>query len=109
MDGIDGLAGLQAILAGIGWFVFSIFLGIGGVYLFSGVLIFASLGFLIHNWRPAKVFMGDVGSAFLGFTFAAMPLIAAAEAPERLSLLPVAAVSFLWFFVFDTGFTFFTG
>ncbi|MGI8408701.1 MAG: glycosyltransferase family 4 protein [Pyrinomonadaceae bacterium] len=106
MDGIDGLAGLQAVLAGTGWLFYSLFFGTQSVYLFSGVLIFASLGFLIHNWRPAKIFMGDVGSAFLGFTFAAIPLITADEKPEGSAFLPVAAVLFVWFFVFDTAFTF---
>lgn len=106
MDGIDGLAGLQAVLAGIGWLMYSIILGNRSVYLFSGALIFASLGFLIHNWSPAKIFMGDVGSAFLGFTFAAIPLVSATEKPEHAAFLPIAAVLFVWFFVFDTAFTF---
>src|SRR5919205_833328 len=36
----------------------------------------AALGFLLHNLPPARLFMGDVGSTFLGFTFAALPLLA---------------------------------
>jgi len=40
-----------------------------------GLLIAAAnLGFLGHNWPPARIFMGDVGSAFLGFSFAALSL-----------------------------------
>ena len=106
MDGIDGLAGLQGVLAGTGWLVYGVIFGYSSLYYYGGVLIFACLGFLIHNWRPAKIFMGDVGSAFLGFTFAAFPLLAAEEKPENAAFLPVIAVSFVWFFVFDTIFTF---
>jgi len=41
-----------------------------------GLLLAASsLGFLFHNWPPARIFMGDVGSAFLGYSFAVLPLI----------------------------------
>ncbi len=107
IDGIDGLAGLQAVSGGTGWFLYAMVTGNRSVYLFSGVLIFSCLGFLIHNWHPAKIFMGDVGSAFLGFTFAALPLLAAAEQPERAASLPAVAVLFVWFVILDTLFTFF--
>ena len=106
MDGIDGLAGSQAILAGFGWLISGYIMGNSSAYLFGGVIAFSSIGFLIHNWSPAKVFMGDVGSAFLGFTFAAIPLMAEMEKPEKSPLLLFAGVSFVWFFLFDTVFTF---
>lgn len=106
MDGIDGLAGSQAVLAGFAWLTIGYISGIGNIYFFGGVLAFSSIGFLIHNWSPAKVFMGDVGSAFLGFTFAALPLMAADEKWPDSPLLFFAAVSFIWFFLFDTVFTF---
>lgn len=51
--------------------------------------------------------MGDVGSAFLGFTLAAFPLLARREAPEVYLLLPAVAILFLWYFIFDSVFTFF--
>lgn len=107
MDGIDGIAGLQAVVAGIGWAVVGIALGLDGVALFAGVFTVASLGFLLHNWPPAKIFMGDVGSAFLGFTLAAFPLLGRAEAGRDIPLLPVLSVAFVWFFVFDSLFTLF--
>lgn len=102
MDGIDGLAGLQAVIAGLGWLVLGYILQMPAIFLFSGVIAVASLGFLIHNWNPAKIFMGDVGSAFLGFTFAALPLIARERASKNPDLLPIAAVLFVWFFLFDS-------
>jgi len=102
MDGIDGIAGLQAVLASAGWMIFAFISGYDSIYLFAGILLFANLGFLIHNWSPAKIFMGDVGSAFLGFTFAALPAIALKEKPENSRILPFIAISFIWFFLFDT-------
>ncbi len=102
MDGIDGLAGLQAVIAGVGWLVLSYLLGMPAMFLFSGVIAFASFGFLIFNWSPAKIFMGDVGSAFLGFTFASLPMIARTIAIKSPDLLPIAAVLFVWFFLFDS-------
>jgi UDP-N-acetylmuramyl pentapeptide phosphotransferase/UDP-N-acetylglucosamine-1-phosphate transferase len=62
----------------------------------------ASLGFLIQNLSKSKIFMGDVGSAFLGFTFAALPLLGRNLASKYPDLLPIAAVLFVWFFLFDS-------
>jgi len=75
MDGIDGLAASQAIIAGAalaiaGGVVANPLLSIGG-----GLLAVASAGFLIHNLPPARLFMGDVGSTFLGFNFAGLTLL----------------------------------
>ena len=105
MDGIDGIAALQAVVAAIAWAILSYGSGLKGSFLFAGVLASASAGFLIHNWQPARIFMGDVGSAFLGFTLAAMPLISADEANDSMPFLPLVAVVFVWFFVFDTVIT----
>lgn len=63
LDGIDGYASTQTVIIGIGLFLFfSNPLGL--------VLIVGSLGFLIFNWDKASIFMGDVGSATLGFIVA---------------------------------------
>lgn len=102
MDGIDGLAGLQAVVAGIGWLCLGVIMGMPMVYLFGGVIAAASLGFLVHNWNPAHIFMGDVGSAFFGFTFASLPLMARTSVIKSPDLLPIAAVLFVWFFLFDS-------
>jgi UDP-N-acetylmuramyl pentapeptide phosphotransferase/UDP-N-acetylglucosamine-1-phosphate transferase len=102
MDGIDGIAGGQAVVAGsgwavVGWLTDQPLLGIMGVLLAA-----ASLGFLGQNWPPARIFMGDVGSAFLGYTFAVLS-VAAAQHDPRLALV---GILFVWPFVFDTTFTF---
>jgi UDP-N-acetylmuramyl pentapeptide phosphotransferase/UDP-N-acetylglucosamine-1-phosphate transferase len=107
MDGIDGIAGLQGVTAGIGWLFVGKILGIDEISIYGGIVAFSCLGFLIHNWDPAKIFMGDVGSAFLGFTFAVIPLLAAVQKPIYSHILPVIAILLLWLFIFDTVFTFF--
>jgi UDP-N-acetylmuramyl pentapeptide phosphotransferase/UDP-N-acetylglucosamine-1-phosphate transferase len=109
MDGIDGIAGIQALAAGFGWFVIGNLLGADSIGFYGGVVACSALGFLIHNWQPAKIFMGDVGSAFLGYTFAVLPLLAereiAADSKAR-QLLPLAAIFLNWLFIFDTVYTF---
>jgi Fuc2NAc and GlcNAc transferase len=107
MDGIDGIAGVQALTAGFGWLLVGILLGIEHAGFYGGVVAFSSLGFLIHNWQPAKIFMGDVGSAFLGYTFAVLPLIALKETNKESFLLPVIAVTLVSMFVFDSLITLF--
>jgi Fuc2NAc and GlcNAc transferase len=81
MDGLDGLvAGCMAVL-----FSVAAFTGIPALWTLVGAL----LGFLLWNWSPAKVFMGDVGSTFLGAVFAGVVLTAPSW-PEALALLLVA-------------------
>ena len=109
MDGIDGLAGIQAVTAGFGWLLVGKFFGAETFGFYGGVLMFSSLGFLIKNWQPAKIFMGDVGSAFLGYTFAVMPLLMQNELPpafEKRAILLPFAVLLVWLFAFDTLWTF---
>ena len=63
LDGIDGYAGSEAVMVGLGLFLlFHSPLGL--------VIVAASLGFLIFNWHQASIFMGDIGSTTLGFIFA---------------------------------------
>ena len=101
MDGIDGIAAVQGLAAAASWaFVFAS--GKTASFLFPMVIFASLLGFILHNWHPAKVFIGDVGSAFLGFTFASMPLLFARENPENSSLLPLISILILWPFLFDS-------
>lgn len=108
MDGIDGIAGMQCVTAGIGWLLVGEFLNLDAAGFYGGALAFAGFGFLIQNWQPAKIFMGDVGSAFLGYTFAVLPLLSYQETSatvEVRGVLPIIAVVLTWLFVFDTIFT----
>lgn len=102
MDGIDGLAGLQAVIAAASWCFLCRILDMHVIYYFGVSIAAASMGFLVQNLSKSKVFMGDVGSAFLGFTFAALPLLGRTHASKSPDLLPIAAVLFVWFFLFDS-------
>ncbi|MBI3534466.1 MAG: glycosyltransferase family 4 protein [Deltaproteobacteria bacterium] len=74
MDGIDGIASSQcASVAGV-LAVFSFISGSTGLGLAYALLFVTSLGFIVLNWQPAKIFMGDVGSGYLGFCFALLCL-----------------------------------
>jgi len=105
MDGIDGIAGSQAIGASLGWMILGVSAGIPAYSNLGAILLGASAGFLVFNWQPAKIFMGDVGSTFLGFTFAAFPLINSSDSQTANVSGLTTAIIFLWLFLFDTVFT----
>ncbi len=104
MDGIDGIAGTQAVVAGLGWTALGWMFGMPVAQLAGLALVGASLGFLYHGRPPARVFMGDVGSTFIGFTLAALAVISAPGSP----IVPLMGLAFVWPFVFDSGFTLLT-
>ncbi|MGI8493837.1 MAG: glycosyl transferase [Pyrinomonadaceae bacterium] len=105
LDNMDGLAaGISAIAAcvlAIGFF------GNNQIAdaLFISVFIGALLGFLVFNFNPASIFMGDCGSLFTGFFLASSVLLTQTGGSSR-SILPVLAVPALILFVpiFDTTF-----
>ena len=74
LDNSDGLAASTILVMGIGSSVIAAMFGQALVSLFGVVLVGVSLGYLRHNWHPAKVYMGDSGAYFLG-SLAAMLLI----------------------------------
>jgi UDP-N-acetylmuramyl pentapeptide phosphotransferase/UDP-N-acetylglucosamine-1-phosphate transferase len=102
MDGVDGIAGSQGVVAGFGWIGAGYAIQDPLLAVVGAVIAMASLGFLFFNWSPASVFMGDVGSSFLGFLFAALAVYVA----TRLPATATAGILFVWPFVFDTAFTF---
>jgi len=77
MDGIDGLVASTALIAALFFMVISYYEGSSFVYITGYTIIAGSAGFLVYNAPPAKIFMGDVGSAFLGFVFATLAIIGA--------------------------------
>ena len=105
MDGIDGIAGIQGVGAALGWLFLGMAIGSSSIALFAAILLGSCGGFLLFNWPPAKVFMGDVGSTFLGFTFASFPLIGDSDRSPIGYYGLAAAMVFLWLFLFDTIFT----
>lgn len=65
-DGIDGLASSVTMVAGGAFAVISFFLANAELSVLSALIIGACLGFLTYNFYPARIFMGDTGSLFLG-------------------------------------------
>lgn len=74
MDGIDGLAAGEAASVAAGAALLLAWQGSIMEMQLLLLLTAACLGFLVWNWPPARIFMGDVGSGFLGFVLAAMAL-----------------------------------
>ena len=75
MDGIDGLAASEAlfVIRAGAW----LSAAGGGVTAASGVLAGACAGFLLWNWPPARIFLGDAGSGYLGYVTAVLALASA--------------------------------
>ncbi len=71
-DGIDGLCGSVTFFAAIFCMIISSFCGLMGMSIFSSAVAGGCLGFLLWNFHPAKVFMGDTGSLFLGGAICAL-------------------------------------
>jgi UDP-N-acetylmuramyl pentapeptide phosphotransferase/UDP-N-acetylglucosamine-1-phosphate transferase len=95
MDGIDGLATGQAVLT------LSAVLWLGWSPAAAGLAVCAlgpALGFLPHNWPRATIFLGDAGSAPLGFLLACLPLLAP---PPMRAAATVAAATSLGLFLLD--------
>lgn len=101
MDGIDGLVGSLTVVVGsvLAFLLFRS--GHPGLAAVAGVLAASTFGFLGWNWHPAKIFMGDVGSVFLGFALAVTAIAA-----EHLRILPALSwVILLAPAIVDAGFT----
>lgn len=87
IDGIDGYAASQALFVGLGAFL--LFGSLPALFIAA-----ASAGFLLFNWHKASIFMGDVGSAPLGFIFAVLMLYDAGT-PHFLAWMML--LSLFWF------------
>jgi len=114
LDNMDGLAAGMAFIAG-GFLLLWLYLAPGAgnarcpVLLMVSAYLGAVLGFLVYNFNPASIFMGDAGSLFIGFVLASLTVIGS---PSRVQgggfihLLSVIAIPILILFIpiFDTGF-----
>jgi Fuc2NAc and GlcNAc transferase len=103
MDGIDGIAGVEAVTVGGVGGVLLAMSNTWGLALISWAIAASSLGFLVWNWPPARIFMGDVGSGILGFFFAVLLL-----SSERSGTVPLLVwLLILGVFIGDATFTLF--
>ena len=89
IDGLDGLAtGVVAITA-LFITLISFILGQQSIAALAAIFTGAVLGFLPHNWNPAKIFMGDSGSMFLGLVLAVISIMGGAKLALMLMVIGV--------------------
>ena len=104
MDGLDGLMGGVSIIACGFLSIITYTQGSSFMFIVYYSILAGCLGFFIFNFPSARIFMGDVGSAFLGFSFASLAIIAARYDHSHTPLLIVALL--LFNIIFDSAFTF---
>ena len=93
LDGLDGLAGgVVAIVSG-SLMCYVVLNGQIEMVIFTSALTGACLGFLRHNWAPAKIYLGDSGSLTLGFMVASFALLFSVKASATVTILvPILAL-----------------
>jgi Fuc2NAc and GlcNAc transferase len=85
MDGTDGIAASEATFVALTGALLTIVMTSTSDHSAAGFALAASvLGFLVYNWSPAKIFMGDVGSGFLGITIGGLALLSTQQNAELL-------------------------
>ena len=89
IDGLDGLATGVVAITGIFITIISWMLHQQSIAILSMIFTGAVLGFLPHNWNPAKIFMGDSGSQFLGLGLAVLSIIGGAKVALALMVLGI--------------------
>jgi Fuc2NAc and GlcNAc transferase len=83
MDGIDGIAAAEAIFVCVAGALLT-GAGLSSLSALSLMMAAACAGFLVWNWPPARVFMGDVGSGFIGYMIAILALATTLQNPAAL-------------------------
>jgi len=104
LDNMDGLCTGISFIASCTMFAYSVLHMNTELALISALLAGTSLGFLKHNFNPAKIFMGDSGSLFLGFAFAALSLIGTQKQASGLFFTILIPSLVLGVPIFDTLF-----
>ena len=104
MDGLDGMAGSTAIVAAAFFAFIAYSLGSILIFVVSYIVAASVFGFLFYNFPKARIFMGDVGSQFLGFLFAALAVLAWKSGEFTISFWVMPLLFF--HFIFDTAYTF---
>jgi UDP-GlcNAc:undecaprenyl-phosphate GlcNAc-1-phosphate transferase len=86
IDGIDGLAAGVAGIAGVTLSIIATYEEQPRVALVAAAIAGASIGFLRHNYNPAKIFMGTGGAQLLGFMLASLSIVGAFKTAAALAL-----------------------
>ena len=100
MDGIDGITSLETLVVSLFLILLSFLIHQPAPPLLATALLGGVAGFLTFNFPPASIFMGDVGSAFLGFTLAALAVMG-----NKVGIPFVASAMLLGTFLFDSTYT----
>ena len=97
IDGSDGLAGGVVAITGVFIAIISWRMGQDTIAILAAIFTGAVLGFLFHNWNPARVLMGDSGSHFLGLGLAVLSIIGGAKVALALIVmgLPIVNIAFV--------------
>jgi UDP-GlcNAc:undecaprenyl-phosphate GlcNAc-1-phosphate transferase len=102
LDGLDGLAAGIAAISGATFAILALDLGKTQPAILAAIVLGASLGFLRHNFYPARIFMGDSGALLLGFTLAAVSIQGLLKTAAAVTLfLPLIALAIP---ILDTSF-----
>jgi len=104
LDNIDGLAGGTAVICALMLFFSSLIFTNNPLGVFALILSAAALGFLPYNFNPAKIFMGDSGSMFLGFCLACVSITGTMRHVSNLLVTMAVPVFILSVPIFDTIF-----
>jgi UDP-GlcNAc:undecaprenyl-phosphate GlcNAc-1-phosphate transferase len=102
LDNMDGLAGGITVICCAFLSITFALNGQADFALLPGVLAAAVAGFLVFNFHPASIFMGDCGSTFLGFTLGGMALLSTAGRSRSLAAVLVGPVLIFLIPIFDT-------
>jgi len=102
IDGLDGLAAGVSTIAAVTILLVALQSDFWTVAILTAALAGSALGFLQHNFNPAKIFMGDTGSMFLGYMLAAISVIGAVKSAATIALIvPIVALGLP---IMDTAF-----
>jgi UDP-GlcNAc:undecaprenyl-phosphate GlcNAc-1-phosphate transferase len=102
IDGLDGLAAGICSIASLTLLLVSMKQNLPGAIVLTAALAGAAIGFLRYNFNPAKIFMGDAGAMFLGYTLAAVSVHGVLKTTATIGLIvPVLALALP---IFDTAF-----
>lgn len=94
IDGMDGLCAGISLVGCVGFFFLGLNSGNMFLMLLSSVLFMSLLGFLPYNFHPAKIFLGDAGSGFLGFMLGVMAVMATSKPYSMTKFIaPILVVS----------------
>lgn len=96
LDGLDGLAGGISVIAAVSIFFLSFSLGQGPVALLALIFAGAVAGFLPWNFNPAKIFMGDSGSMFLGYMLGVLSVISGGKMATAFLILGIPLLDVGW-------------